>query len=135
MESNTLSPSMERFGSRRIEEAHAELKKANKALKTSLFKWSADYDVASRAFEAAASRYNMAGMLVEAKDCFVNSAECKMKSEHPSAYFAAKHLESAAGCSQRLSDEVEDVEQKVGLIDEAAPVSYTHLTLPTKRIV
>merc|ERR1711865_231840 len=110
----------DKFAAKRVEEAHAELKKANKALKTSLFKWSADYDAAARHFEAAAARFSMANMLEQAKSAFLQSAECKLKSEHPSTYFAAKHYESAAGCAQRGSAEELDKDAKLVLVDEAS---------------
>lgn len=110
----------DKFAAKRVEEAHAELKKANKALKTSLFKWSADYDAAARHFEAAASRYSMANMLQDAKSAFLQSAESKLKSEHASPYFAAKHYESAAGCAQREAEQELDSDAKLQLVDESA---------------
>jgi len=106
---------------RRVDDARAEMKKAEDALKTGLFKWSKDYDTAARAFQEAGNRFQMSAMLEEGKNAFVRAAECKMKASHPSPFFAAKNLESACLCAERQAEELEEGNPKrASLVREAA---------------
>jgi len=77
-------------------------------LKTGMFKWSKDYDTASKCYENAAAKFNAAMMLVEARNNFVKASDCKMKSSSKAPFFAAKLLEQACSCAERQLEEVEE---------------------------
>jgi len=109
---------MEAHNERRIAEAREEMATGDEALRTGLFKWTANYDKAARAYENAGSRFRGASMFKEAKEAFLKSSQCKMKSNSP--FFAAKQLEQACMVTEKQIEEETDTAARVQLVKDAA---------------
>lgn len=110
----------ERIRAGRLDEARAEMKKGEEALKTGIFKWNKDYDTAARAFEAAGNRFQNSAMLEEGKSAFCRAAECKMKGKTPNYFFAAKLYENACVCCEKQMEEAAEASRRAELAREAA---------------
>ena len=88
--------------SAKIQEAEDEIKKAEKYLKTSMFKWNPDYDGAGDCYNRAAAAYKLGGKKEKAIETFDKACEmyCKMRS----LFQAARMLEQAVLLSRDLGD-------------------------------
>jgi len=106
---------------RRLEEAREYYAKAEKELKTGIFKWSKDYTAAARAFENAGSCFQNANCLEDAKRSFGRAAHCQFKKKDSSPFFAAKQLESAAiVAAKQLEAEEPGSAKKAGFAREVS---------------
>ncbi|MPC20532.1 Gamma-soluble NSF attachment protein [Portunus trituberculatus] len=60
---------------KKIEEALAHIREAEKSLKTSLLKWKPDYDVAADEYNAAATCYKTAKQFTQCRECLLKAVE------------------------------------------------------------
>jgi hypothetical protein len=75
MDSIDIPDSQPKFYKNKKEEADKQYKKGQKAITTSLLKWSKDHLGASLYFETAGKLYKEIGDIVKAKDSFLKYAE------------------------------------------------------------
>ncbi|XP_050697932.1 gamma-soluble NSF attachment protein-like [Eriocheir sinensis] len=87
---------------KKIEEALAHLREAEKSLKTSLLKWKPDYDVAADEYNAAATCYKTARQYTQCRECLLKAVENYKLNR--SFFSAGKCLEQAAMISKELGD-------------------------------
>lgn len=78
---------------KRIEEALAHIRAAEKCLKTGLLKWQPDHESASDEYQLAATCYRNAGQHAECRDSLMKAAECHL--QRRSLFHAAKCFEQA----------------------------------------
>ena len=88
--------------SAKIQEAEDEIKKAEKYLKTSMFKWNPDYDGAGDCYNRAAAAYKLGGKKEKAIETFDKA--CEMYCNMRSLFQAARMLEQAVLLSRDLGD-------------------------------
>eukprot|EP00055_Hartaetosiga_balthica_P011945 m.56142 g.56142 ORF g.56142 m.56142 type:complete len:403 (+) comp7786_c0_seq1:19-1227(+) len=97
--------------------AKTHLATAEKALKTSIFKWKPEYDVASSEFEKAGLHFKLAKLYERATEAYVRAAECHGNKECTSTpYHVGKALESASTCAR----EAMNVKLSIDLLHQAA---------------
>eukprot|EP00056_Hartaetosiga_gracilis_P019613 m.15138 g.15138 ORF g.15138 m.15138 type:complete len:410 (-) comp7812_c0_seq1:195-1424(-) len=88
-----------------------------KALKTSLFKWKPEYDIAVAEFEKAGLHFKLAKLYKQAADAYVRASECHAQPECSSTpYHVGKALESASTCAR----EAKDTQRAIDLLHQAA---------------
>ncbi|XP_055357728.1 gamma-soluble NSF attachment protein-like [Paramacrobiotus metropolitanus] len=85
-----------------IQDGEAQVKEAEKSLKTGLMKWSQDFDVAAGCYTKAATSFKNAKEYARSLDCSMKAADCHLKNKVP--FQAAKSLEQAAFCARDLGD-------------------------------
>jgi len=86
----------------KIQEAEAEIKRAEKYLKTSMFKWNPDYDSAGDCYSKAATAYKLGGNKKMAVETFDKA--CEMYKQMRTLFQAARMLEQAVLLSRDLDD-------------------------------
>lgn len=87
---------------KKIEEALAHVREAEKSLKTSLLKWKPDYDVAADEYNAAATCYKTAKQYTQCRECLLKAVENYKLNR--SFFSAGKCLDQAALISKELGD-------------------------------
>ncbi|XP_076057010.1 gamma Soluble NSF attachment protein 1 [Oratosquilla oratoria] len=87
---------------KKIEDAVAHIREAEKSLKTSLLKWKPDYDIAADEFNQAGLCYKMAKQYSLSRDCYLKATENYKINR--SFFSAAKALDQAAHVSKDLND-------------------------------
>ncbi|XP_042230090.1 gamma-soluble NSF attachment protein-like [Homarus americanus] len=87
---------------KKIEEALAHIREAEKSLKTSLLKWKPDYDIAADEYNAAATCYKTARQFTQCRECLLKAVENYKLNR--SFFSAGKCLEQAALISKELGD-------------------------------
>ncbi|XP_045598691.1 gamma-soluble NSF attachment protein [Procambarus clarkii] len=87
---------------KKIEEALAHIREAEKSLKTSLLKWKPDYDLAADEYNAAATCYKTAKQYAQCRECLLKAVENYKLNR--SFFSAGKCLENAALISKELGD-------------------------------
>ena len=116
--------------SKSIPEAEKHIKQAEKDLKTSLFKWKPDYDVAADEYSKAATCYRSNGCFEEAKKYLHKAIECYQQSN---SYF------SAGKCYDQIALILKDqgdsyLEQVQEIVDSAATCYQHHGALDTAAL-
>ncbi|KAB7507415.1 Gamma-soluble NSF attachment protein [Armadillidium nasatum] len=105
---------------KKVEEALAHIREAEKSLKTGLLKWKPDYDIAADEYNAAATCYKAARQFAQYRDCLLKAAEnykiCR------SFFSAAKCVEHAALASK----EIGDIDSIASLSERAAGLYRNH---------
>ncbi|KAL7640354.1 UNVERIFIED_CONTAM: hypothetical protein RMT77_008625 [Armadillidium vulgare] len=105
---------------KKVEEALAHIREAEKSLKTGLLKWKPDYDIAADEYNAAATCYKAARQFAQSRDCLLKAAEnykiCR------SFFSAAKCVEHAALASK----EIGDIDSIASLSERAAGLYRNH---------
>ncbi|KAK3882733.1 hypothetical protein Pcinc_012938 [Petrolisthes cinctipes] len=87
---------------KKIEEALAHIREAEKSLKTSLLKWKPDYDFAADEYNAAATCYKTAKQYTQCRECLMKAVENYKLNR--SFFSAGKCLEQAGLISKELGD-------------------------------
>ncbi|XP_037797832.1 gamma-soluble NSF attachment protein-like [Penaeus monodon] len=87
---------------KKIEEALAHVREAEKSLKTSLLKWKPDYDVAADEYNAAATCYKTAKQYTQCRECLLKAVEYYKLNR--SFFSAAKCLDQAVLISKEMGD-------------------------------
>ncbi|XP_068212502.1 gamma-soluble NSF attachment protein-like [Palaemon carinicauda] len=87
---------------KKIEEALAHIREAEKSLKTSLLKWKPDYDIAADEYNAAALCYKTAKQYSQCRDCLLKAVEYHKLNR--SFFSAGKCLEQGALVSKEMGD-------------------------------
>lgn len=90
------------MSSSKIQEAEAEIKRAEKYLKTSMFKWNPDYDSAGDCYSKAATAYKLGGNKPKAIETFDKA--CEMYCQMRTLFQAARMLEQAVLLSRDVND-------------------------------
>ncbi|EGD74116.1 hypothetical protein PTSG_06126 [Salpingoeca rosetta] len=104
-------------GGPKAAEAMKHLEAGEKALKTSMFKWTPEYDIAAGEFEKAGLNFKIAKDYKNAVHAYRRAAECHAHPKCSSTPFhAGKALESAASCAKDMKDPKLSIE----LIKESA---------------
>ena len=86
----------------KIQEAEANIKQAEKYLKTSMFKWNPDYDSAGDAYSRAATAYKVGGNKQKAIEAFDKACECYCHMRQ--LFQSARMLEQAVLISRDMND-------------------------------
>ncbi len=102
--------------SAKIAEAEEFIEKAEKALKTSFFKRTPDYDTAGDSYSRAATNYKIGGDKAKALDCLEKACNCYK--ELRSLFQAARMLEQATLMARDMSqlDKVVDFAERGALL-------------------
>lgn len=87
----------------RVNEANKFLENGHKFMKTSLLKWSPDYDNAANQFQQAAMVFKGAGLHQKAIEANELAIKCYLNCQN-SGFYAAKCMEQAALSSKELGD-------------------------------
>lgn len=106
--------------SAKLNEALSHMKLAEKALKTSMFKWSPDYDTAASEYTKAATNFKLGGSPSQSKEAYVKAAEVQEKLG--ALFHSAKLLTQAAG----ISSDLNDMEEAVRLMEKACFLYREH---------
>ena len=114
--------------SRKIQEGLGHIKEADKHLKTSFFKWTADYDSAADQYQKAATCFKVARSYDRAKEAFMKTAECHEKNNQ--LFHAAKALVEAAN----ISSDAKNYDETLNLMDRACCLYREHGTPDTACI-
>lgn len=93
---------------------------AEKALKTSMFKWSPDYDTAASEYTKAATNFKLAGSPEKSKDAYIKASQ--VQERLGSLFHAAKLLTQAAG----IASDLKDLEEAVSLLERACSLYREH---------
>ncbi|KAK7086166.1 hypothetical protein SK128_012377 [Halocaridina rubra] len=105
---------------KKIEEALAHVREAEKSLKTSLLKWKPDYDLAADEYNAAATCYKTAKQYSQCRECLLKAVENYKLNR--SFFSAGKCLDQAA----LVSKEIGDFETIFKLCERAACMYQEH---------
>ncbi|KAJ8736766.1 hypothetical protein PYW07_000037 [Mythimna separata] len=104
----------------KISEAREHCKAAERATRTGMFRWKADFDSAADEYSQAAQCYRIARDLPNSKECHLKASECYKKNN---AFFhAAKALENAI----IVSKEIAPPEEIYNLAVESASLYQQH---------
>lgn len=108
------------MSSTKLKTALDNMTAAEKALKTSMFKWSPDYDTAASEYTKAATNFKLAGSPEKAKDAYVKASQ--MQERLGSLFHAAKLLTQAAG----IASDLKKLEEAVSLMERACSLYREH---------
>ena len=90
----------------KIEEGNAHIRQAEKSLKTSLLKWSPDFDVAASEYTSAATCFRIVKSYEQCKECLQKASDCYKQNK--SWFHAAKSIEQAMLICKEMGN-LEDV--------------------------
>ena len=90
----------------KIEEGNAHIRQAEKSLKTSLLKWSPDFDVAASEYTSAATCFRIVKSYEQCKECLKKASDCYKQNK--SWFHAAKSIEQAMLICKEMGN-IEDV--------------------------
>jgi len=93
---------LKKMSNAKIIEAEANIKQAEKYLKTSLFKWDPDYDSAGDAYSRAATAYKVGGNKQKAIECLDKACDCYKQMR--TLFQAARVLDQAVLLARDLND-------------------------------
>ncbi|XP_065676647.1 gamma-soluble NSF attachment protein isoform X4 [Hydra vulgaris] len=108
-----------------LQKALNHVKEAEKALKTSLFKWTPDFDTAANEYTKAATSFKSASSMEQAKECYIKAAD--MHEKLNSLFHSAKLLVQAAG----IANELKQSNITIELMDRACILYQQHGALDT----
>ncbi|XP_064102174.1 gamma-soluble NSF attachment protein-like isoform X2 [Macrobrachium nipponense] len=113
---------------KKIEEALAHIREAEKSLKTSLLKWKPDYDIAADEYNAAATCYKTAKQYAQCRECLMKAVENYKLNR--SFFSAGKCLDQVA----LVSKEMGDMETIFKVCERAACMYQEHGTPDTAAL-
>jgi len=116
------------MSTKKVEEALAHIKEAEKNLKTGFMKWKPDYDLAADEYNSAATCYKTIRQHKECRECLMKAAENYKINR--SFYSAAKCLDQAA----LISKELNDYEAVFKLCERSATMHQEHGTPDTAAL-
>eukprot|EP00058_Branchiostoma_floridae_P020553 XP_002606043.1 hypothetical protein BRAFLDRAFT_285193 [Branchiostoma floridae] len=105
---------------RRVAEGLEHLKEAEKCMKTSFFKWKADYDGAASAYTKAGTCFKTAKSYDQARQAFLKAAECNVQNNV--MFHAGKAYEQAG----MMCKELNDLNRAAQLIEKAGHLYREH---------